>query len=431
VLGGGASTGNIHFLDTTIYTTTLGGPIVVEGTYNEEYNGIMGAKIRVEGNTGRVRLIGYALPEVHLYNNSAWDTAEWTTNEFGVPVVAFTNAQGLLDYMLNTFLAGYDKYIRINYGDWKYFSAGISSGTGGDFSFQLDPEDTPPTDPTTIDTFELKYQRESFIDLNSDDAIRINGTGLDVNIGSIGGTSINLETDSGQWTFGADGSLTFPSGAGFGLGDSNQLKVHDANTHSLDFRDATGRGFYTNSDGYTLRSNGTYNWIFGSDGTLSLPNAPSASAAVIQPNGTDFGIQLISNGNVWAFNTDGSVRFPQYSIQRDTATIVCNANSDTVVFTSYNDIMSTIKLLIKVEGAVTNSQPWDAQSCEMIIAKSWRANTVVASVYAVVHTSVEPLATFTAQWNATASRVEVLCRPTSSTYGVEVKTFVTEITTSD
>lgn len=74
------------------------------------------------------------------------------------------------------------------------------------------------------------------------------------------------------WYFGDDGTLTLPSGAGFGLGETGQLKVNDGTTLSLDLRDSSGRGFYTNSDGFTLRSNGSNNWMFKSIGTLNLPN---------------------------------------------------------------------------------------------------------------------------------------------------------------
>jgi hypothetical protein len=66
----------------------------------------------------------------------------------------------------------------------------------------------------------------------------------------------------------------------------------------------------------------------------------------------------------------------------------------------------------------------------MIIAKSFRANEIAASVYGIVYTSVAPLATFTANWNALTSRVEVLCT-TPSANTVSVRIFATEITTSD
>ena len=112
------------------------------------------------------------------------------------------------------------------------------------------------------------------------------------------------------WTFAHNGSLTFPSGAGFAIGNNGQLKTDDGHTLSLDFRDTTGRGFYTSDAGLTLRSNGSYNWIFDPAGVLSLPQAPAVGAAVIQPAGTSFGLKLISNGQTWAFGTDGKLTTP-------------------------------------------------------------------------------------------------------------------------
>jgi hypothetical protein len=66
----------------------------------------------------------------------------------------------------------------------------------------------------------------------------------------------------------------------------------------------------------------------------------------------------------------------------------------------------------------------------MIVAKSFRADDIAASVYGIVYTSVAPLATFTALWNALTSRIEVVCA-TPGANDVNVKIFATEITTSD
>jgi len=61
--------------------------------------------------------------------------------------------------------------------------------------------------------------------------------------------------------------------------------------------------------------NGSYNVTLGADGTLNLSQVPSVGAAVIQPNNTTFGLKLISNGNTWAFGTNGSLTFPDGSVQ--------------------------------------------------------------------------------------------------------------------
>jgi len=110
--------------------------------------------------------------------------------------------------------------------------------------------------------------------------------------------------------------------------------------------------------------------------------------------------------------------------------VTCAGNASTVVYTASGQYQHTVKLLIQVEGFEGAAAGWDTQACEMIIAKSFRDNDIASSVYAVVHTSTAPLATFTAQWNALTSRIEVLCA-TPSANSVYVRTFATEIYTAD
>jgi len=128
---------------------------------------------------------------------------------------------------------------------------------------------------------------------------------------------------------------------------------------------------------------------------------------------------------------DTELRLPNQVKQTSSGTVTCDPNTDTVVYTSTSDSQYSFKMLFKVEGSEDSQPEWDTQTCEMTIAKSFRNNTVVGSVYGLVYTSTNPLATFTARWNAISLRVEVLCRPTSTTDSVYVRSFATEISTSD
>ena len=102
-----------------------------------------------------------------------------------------------------------------------------------------------------------------------------------------------------KWTFGNDGSLTFPSGAGFGAGESGQLKVNDGGTLSLDIRDNYGRGFYTNGDGFSLRGNGSNTWKFGTTGILTFPNNSTFDGQNLIDHATGVNYTLkIANGGV-------------------------------------------------------------------------------------------------------------------------------------
>jgi hypothetical protein len=139
---------------------------------------------------------------------------------------------------------------------------------------------------------------------------------------------------------------------------------------------------------------------------------------------------ILTSPKVWTFGTTGQLSYPNTALQRDTGTVTCAGNASTVVYTASGQYQHTIQLLIQVEGVVGAATQYDTQACEMIIAKSFRANDIAATVYGVVHTSVAPLATFTALWNALTNRVEILCA-TPGANGVFVSIFATEITTSN
>ena len=120
------------------------------------------------------------------------------------------------------------------------------------------------------------------------------------------------------WSFGADGALTLPNGAKLNNNTPLQFATDNQIVTSLDLRDTTGRGFYTDSNGYTLRSNSSYSWIFDTSGILNLPQVGSVGAAVIQPAGPSYGIKLISDGHIWSYGTDGTLTNPGKLVVSDT-----------------------------------------------------------------------------------------------------------------
>ena len=168
--------------------------------------------------------------------------------------------------------------------------------------------------------------------------------------------------------------------------------------------------------------------------SISVLRFVGAGVSVIN-QGTDVRVTVngdrLTNGlNEVTLNSNGALVYPNSALQRDTGNVICPGNASTVVFTASGAGIHTIRLLIQVEGTVGAAVDMDTQACEMIIAKSFRANDIAATVYGIVHTSVAPLATFTAEWNALTNRVEVLCT-TPSANSVNVRIFATEITTSD
>jgi hypothetical protein len=211
-------------------------------------------------------------------------------------------------------------------------------------------------------------------------------------------TETVLTVNNNTWKFSQDGSTSFPPGRQVSFDENNNSYISSGGNMPWD-------------------SNG-----------LNIVSSDSRAVAI---TAIDTSIAGQAQFNSWYFNLDGTLQLPNYVKQNTNPSVVCNAGMDTVVYTGSDQYLHTFKLLLKVEGVEVNGQASETQSTEMIIAKSFNGDKVAASVYGVVHTSVAPLATFTAQWNATTSRLEVLCRPTSLTYGVEVRTFATEISTSD
>ena len=85
-------------------------------------------------------------------------------------------------------------------------------------------------------------------------------------------------TNQKLWQFKNDGSTVLPSGAGFARGDNGQIKT-SGDTLTLDLRDTSGCGFYTNNDGFSLRGDGDSTWKFGTNGSLTFPDSTVQSTA--------------------------------------------------------------------------------------------------------------------------------------------------------
>lgn len=180
---------------------------------------------------------------------------------------------------------------------------------------------------------------------------------------------------------------------------------------------------------------------------IQIPALADNNGKVLTTNGTTlswgFANQLVSGSRTITLDANGNVTFPggltvaesvivypNGALQKDTGAVNCQGNASTVVYTASGQGQHTIKLLIQTEGIEGVGSIMDTQACEMVIVKSFRGDDVAASVYGIVYTSVAPLATFTAEWNALTSRVEVMCT-TPGDNNVNVKILATEISTSD
>jgi len=111
--------------------------------------------------------------------------------------------------------------------------------------------------------------------------------------------------------------------AAFTKVNSNFTELYSLSSANVQIPAQTNNGGkYLTTNGTTLSwstsnqlVNGSYNLVLGADGTVNLPQAPSAGAAVIQPSSTTYGIKLVANGNIWTLGTNGSLTFPDTSVQ--------------------------------------------------------------------------------------------------------------------
>jgi hypothetical protein len=269
-----------------------------------------------------------------------------------------------------------------------------------------------------------------------------NGANAKVNVSfAPGDTSYQVSTnDGGDFTYVVGDQLKVTGDLLGGVTPDNDLIVEVASTY---FDQSPGAVFSVNVvsgtpvtylDGLHVRTNG-YEWTFGTDGNLVLSNgikfadgSVQTTAATGSGGGNPFN-QDLNTGDTPSFSgitINGNVDYSNGVVQRTGGYVTCNPNMDTVVYTGL-DSFQTLKLLFNIEGIEDGQTQTDTQSCEMIVAKSLRNNTVSGSAYGLVYTSNGPLVTLSTRWNLAINKVEILCRPTSTVNSVSVLSTCTEI----
>lgn len=147
------------------------------------------------------------------------------------------------------------------------------------------------------------------------------------------------------------------------------------------------------------------------------------------------GVQIVTNTGVdekvFEFGGDGTLDIPSTGSVRQnnswtrTVAPIVSVGVGAVVWTSNVDYISSAKLTIQVEcDEVDDATGWHSQACEAIISCRGYANVYGGPggdpqmiVYGVVHTSINPLVTFTVQRNPTTKFVEVVGTLTAAASG--------------
>ena len=164
------------------------------------------------------------------------------------------------------------------------------------------------------------------------------------------GTSvvIGLNDDTGytnEWTFNRDGTTIFPNGSKLSNSNPFQFATDNTVTQSLDIRDNSGAGFYTDTPGFVVRSNSSNSWTFGTNGSLTLPTGGEihsiAGVGAVTLQASDG-----SNPRNFVFNTSGSLSLPHLAAGGQGAgafdandNLLSLTSGDTVDFASFSGMI--------------------------------------------------------------------------------------------
>jgi hypothetical protein len=157
-------------------------------------------------------------------------------------------------------------------------------------------------------------------------SIQVEGVLATVTGGEGIGLTITVDPLSEKiWTFGTDGSITFPGGASVKdlLGETleESVLILGAGSTIAENQRAARIGLNGAVSGVSIGA-GTYDWSFTNDGSLTLPNdgVVSAGGSGGLTLGGNFDVKIIAdytdNNRTWTFNgSNGSVTFPDSTVQ--------------------------------------------------------------------------------------------------------------------
>lgn len=152
-------------------------------------------------------------------------------------------------------------------------------------------------------------------------------------------------------------------------------------------------------------------------------------------------VNIQTNGGTWNFDSNGSLNSPNgYTLNRGQQQWITAGSAPTVVYTSEDgtigSIKATIKVYVRQADNIDGDHDEDTQVCEMLVATKRRfidnggtwIKTAVGSVYGVTHTSTAPLATFTVNFvqnfevspGVTRDVVQILAEPTAAVTGTNM-----------
>jgi len=175
-------------------------------------------------------------------------------------------------------------------------------------------------------------------------------------------------------------------------------------------------------------------------GGTALSVDPSGSLTI---NGNTIGggssDRLVNGGHTFSLDANGSLNINNGEVNIATNNWGISVGGGTgatgVVYTAKRQDLASIKVHATIEGVEDGDTTGQhSQACDMMIVRrvaTSGAVTVDAVVYGVIYTSVGPLATLDAHWDAVSNKIEITATPTSATNNVYVKVYATEVARGD
>jgi hypothetical protein len=285
--GGGANTGDITFTDATISAGT-NDEVIVQA---QDDNGFATARLNLEPEYSTARLSAFSSESVDTYTlaNGDFATGVWQDNGFGNGLVSFTDAQNIGDFFQNTLqsLTSENVFITINSEPAFAWNGGAGGAGTSTPSFGTNP--IVPESPITITSITFTYRSESYISVNYDNQeIRLDAQNAGIRMDAT--NSIRMFGDS---NIELQAETTFRIAAGedidIGTGSSYTVRISGGDFSVSASDDINIRG----NDVFRLRNESTtepiqiitddddneYTWAFNADGTLTFPDATVQTTA--------------------------------------------------------------------------------------------------------------------------------------------------------
>ena len=225
----------------------------------------------------------------------------------------------------------------------------------------------------------------------------------------VAGGDSYYDSNAHEW-FGEGGDIYLWAGKGANGGDikvdaGNALGLNGDEGGTIKIRggssDTGNGGFLELSSGNGAQNGGTISITSGYG-----QNTGGDISITAQFGGETNGkITLQAGSNPWTFNPDGTFKTPidsgagSYNLDASQSTNILSTVTPTVVFTALDTRTYSVKATISIIFGTPDTL--ETQTCEMLIVRKTAGfssppttYTAIATVYGVIHTTTDPLATF-------------------------------------